>query len=78
MPRPIAGRLTFPEPPEPGAVIGQRALTREWLITLESGGEPGTPIGYATPDELMDVATRVSKGDVRSVAEANMRMVASA
>jgi hypothetical protein len=71
MPRPIAGQLTYTDPPEPGTIIGPRGLTGEWLVVLESDLLPGTPIGYATEDELRAASAR----DPQSVPEAHAKGV---
>jgi hypothetical protein len=71
MPRAIAGRLTYAEPPEPGTIVGPRGLTREWLVVLPADGEPGTPVGYASPDEL--AAVEAPDHEPRSVAEMRIR-----
>lgn len=49
MTRPIAGRLRFPTPPEPGTLLG-RMWTDEWIVALDTV-DGVTQVGYATADE---------------------------
>ena len=71
MPRAIAGRLTYEVEPMPGTIVGPRGLTREWLTVLDPDGQPGTPLGYATEEELAVVLA--TDHEPRSVAEMRIR-----
>lgn len=49
--RPIAGRLRYPTPPDPGTIVGP-AWTGELLTVIGQDSQGRTVLGYATVDEL--------------------------
>lgn len=70
MGRPIAGRLRYPTPPEPGTILGPTRITREFLVVLGQEPDGRTLLGYAQRDELTTSAALVVAGGApRSVAE---------
>lgn len=66
--RRLAGRLTYPSPPELGAVVGP-AWTREYLVVLGTI-EGVTYLGYATTADHEAAARREAPA---SLIEANTR-----
>lgn len=67
--RPIAGRLRFPSPPQPGTILGPKVITRELVVVLGQDEEGFTVLGYAQYAELDAARDRVLEGDIRSVTE---------
>lgn len=66
--RHVAGRLTYPTPPELGTILGPNTLG-EYLAVIGQDG-PTTLLGYATRDELAAAAETLTGGAApRSVTE---------
>jgi hypothetical protein len=75
MTRPIAGRMRWPTPPEPGTMVG-RAWTREVLVALTTDDEGWTTLGYAQEAELAESLAREPRSVIEARSQTTARRVA--
>lgn len=66
--RPIAGRLRYAVPPEPGTILGPNWLG-ELVVALGPDAAGRTVLGYATVAEVQAAAAAARDGGPRSEAE---------
>lgn len=65
--RHVAGRLRYPEPPEPGTLIGPNAWGERCVVLATAGGE--SLIGLATVEDVDRARAAVAEGGPRSELE---------
>ncbi|MFI7608760.1 hypothetical protein ACIBTV_27120 [Micromonospora sp. NPDC049366] len=67
----VAGRLRYPTPPEPGAIVGPNT-TSEYMVVLRQDGAD-TLVGFATTEDRVSAMRRaVIESDPRSLTEYRM------
>lgn len=59
--RPVAGRLKYNTPPEPGTILGP-LWTRELAVVLGQDDQGRTVLGYATTTDVADAGRRTHEG----------------
>jgi hypothetical protein len=59
--RKVLGRLHYPEPPEPGTIVGPNAWGEKCVVlgTVVEGDRPTTLIGLAITDDITRATDRI-------------------
>lgn len=69
--RQVVGRLRYPSPPPPGALVGPNCFDEPLVVlgTELENGEPITLVGRAIHSDVQAAGERTSKGDPISLFE---------